>query len=88
MSRQYKAADRLFRLSCSPGLTSPTAYLPPTESNIPVGTPVAVHAYGKEEALAVGLTAMSSDDIRKINKNCGVENVSFLGDDLWKLEKI
>ncbi|SCV71624.1 BQ2448_3212 [Microbotryum intermedium] len=71
-----------------PGLTSPTAYLPPTEANIPVGQPVAVHAYGKEEALAIGLTAMSTDDIRSINKNIGVENVTYLGDDLWKVDKL
>ncbi|ORY89147.1 PUA-like domain-containing protein [Leucosporidium creatinivorum] len=71
-----------------PGLTSPTAYLPPTSANIPSGTPVAVYAYGKEEALAIGLTAMSTDDIRNINKNCGVETVTYLGDDLWRLEKI
>ncbi|KDE09387.1 hypothetical protein MVLG_00293 [Microbotryum lychnidis-dioicae p1A1 Lamole] len=71
-----------------PGLTSPTAFLPPSEANIPVGHPVAVHAYGKEEALAIGLTAMSTDDIRSINKNMGVENVTYLGDDLWKVDKL
>lgn len=72
----------------SPGLTSPTAYLPETANNIPAGTPVAVHAYGKENALAIGLTAMSTDDIRSINKNMGVETVTYLGDDLWGLEKL
>ncbi|SCZ89051.1 BZ3500_MvSof-1268-A1-R1_Chr1-1g00921 [Microbotryum saponariae] len=71
-----------------PGLTSPTAFLPPSEANIPVGHPVAVHAYGKEEALAIGSTAMSTDDIRSINKNIGVENVTYLGDDLWKVDKL
>lgn len=70
----------------SPGLTSPTAALP-TE-NLPIGTPVAVHAAGKEMALGIGLTTMSTDDIKRLNKNVGVENVAFLGDDLWVLNKI
>ncbi|GAA5938725.1 translation machinery-associated protein 20 [Sporobolomyces koalae] len=71
-----------------PGMTSATGYLPPTEHNIPKLTPVAVHAYGKENALAIGLTQMSTDEIRSINKNIGVEMVHFLGDDLWKVDKI
>ncbi|KAM0790877.1 hypothetical protein ACM66B_004717 [Microbotryomycetes sp. NB124-2] len=70
------------------GLTSPTAYLPPTESNIPSGQPVAVFAYGKEEPLAIGLTKMSSDEIRSVNRDIGVDNVTFLGDDLWKVDKL
>ncbi|KAK4050867.1 translation machinery-associated protein 20 [Microbotryomycetes sp. JL201] len=70
------------------GLTSPTAYLPPTESNIPSGQPVAVFAYGKEEPLAIGLTKMSSDEIRSVNKDIGVDNITFLGDDLWKVDRL
>ncbi|GAA5990106.1 hypothetical protein JCM11641_007069 [Rhodosporidiobolus odoratus] len=68
-----------------PGMTSPTGYLPPPSSNIPKGSPVAVHAYGKEHALAIGLLAMSTDEIRDLNKNIGVENITYLGDDLWKV---
>jgi len=75
-------------LLSSPGMTSATGYLPPTEQNIPKGTPVAVHAYGKENALAIGLTAMSTDEIRSLNKNIGVEMIHFLGDDLWKVDRI
>ncbi|GAA5935107.1 hypothetical protein JCM1841_000332 [Sporobolomyces salmonicolor] len=71
-----------------PGMTSATGYLPPTESNIAKGEPVAVYAYGKENPLAIGLTAMSTDDIRNLNKNIGVEMVHFLGDDLWKVDRI
>ncbi|GAA6022779.1 hypothetical protein JCM10207_000413 [Rhodosporidiobolus poonsookiae] len=71
-----------------PGMTSPTGYLPPSSSNVPAGHPVAVHAYGKEHALAIGLLAMSTDDIRSLNKNIGVENVTFLGDDLWKVDRL
>ncbi|GAA5897039.1 translation machinery-associated protein 20 [Sporobolomyces salmoneus] len=71
-----------------PGMTSATGYLPPTEENIPKTTPVSVHAYGKENALAIGLTAMSTDEIRSLNKNIGVEMIHFLGDDLWKIDRI
>ncbi|GAA5947999.1 hypothetical protein JCM3775_002285 [Rhodotorula graminis] len=71
-----------------PGMTSATGYLPPSEHNIPSGTPVAVYAYGKEHPLAIGLTKMSTNDIRDLNKDIGVENVAFLGDDLWKVDKL
>ncbi|KWU41636.1 hypothetical protein RHOSPDRAFT_22610, partial [Rhodotorula sp. JG-1b] len=71
-----------------PGMTSPTGYLPPSSANIPSDSPVAVHAYGKEHALAIGLLAMSTDEIRSLNKNIGVENVTFLGDDLWKVHSL
>lgn len=87
-----QASRSLTNLVCtrakSPGMTSATGYLPPTEQNIPKTTPVAVHAYGKENALAIGLTAMSTDDIRSINKNIGVDMIHFLGDDLWKIDRI
>lgn len=69
-------------------MTSPTGHLPPSSANIPRGSPVAVHAYGKEHALAIGLLAMSTDEIRDVNKNIGVENVTFLGDDLWKVDRL
>ncbi|GAA6006565.1 translation machinery-associated protein 20, partial [Rhodotorula paludigena] len=71
-----------------PGMTSATGYLPPSSHNIPKGTPVAVHAYGKENALAIGLLTMSTDEIRSVNKNIGVENIAFLGDDLWKVDRL
>ncbi|BGP12102.1 hypothetical protein JCM10213_005209 [Rhodosporidiobolus nylandii] len=71
-----------------PGMTSAGGYLPPTEQNVPKGQPVAVHAYGKEHALAIGLLAMSTDEIRSVNKNIGVENVTYLGDDLWKVGRL
>lgn len=79
---------KLTPLPRSPGMTSPTGYLPPSSANIPSGSPVAVHAYGKEHALAIGLLAMSTDEIRSLNKNIGVENVTFLGDDLWKVHSL
>ncbi|KAJ2724451.1 translation machinery-associated protein 20 [Coemansia sp. Benny D115] len=65
-----------------PGLTSPGARLP--EKNLEAGTIVAVMAEGKEHALAVGVLKMSTDDIKSINKNIGVDLIQYLGDPLWK----
>ncbi|CAG8694804.1 5868_t:CDS:2 [Dentiscutata erythropus] len=64
-----------------PGLTSKGARM---DEDLPADTIVGVFAEGKEQALAVGLTKMSTEDIKKINKNIGVENVHYLNDPLWK----
>lgn len=69
----------------SPGLTSPTAALPDT---LDKGAIVAIHAYGKENALGVGILSMSTDEIKSVNKGQGVELACFLGDDLWKLDRL
>ena len=71
-----------------PGFTSAGGSLPPPEEAIPTGTPVAIFAEGKEHAAAVGLTKLSSEDIKKFNKGVGVELVTFLGDDLWSIQKL
>ena len=71
--------------SISPGLTSASADLP---HSVPAGTAVAVHAAGKEMALGIGITMMSTDDIKGINKGCGVETRCYLGDDLWTVGKL
>jgi PUA domain protein len=65
-----------------PGLTSPGAKM----EDVDVGALVAIHAEGKEHAIAIGITTMSTKDIRTINKDIGVNNVHYVGDDLWKLE--
>jgi len=62
------------------GLTSKGAMM----DNVPEGRVVALMAEGKEHALAIGLTKMSSEDIRKINKGVGVDTMHYLRDDLWK----
>lgn len=49
-------------------------------------TPVAVYAEGKQHATAVGLTKMSTADIRAINKGIGVETLHYLNDGLWKTD--
>ncbi|KIJ69353.1 hypothetical protein HYDPIDRAFT_172769 [Hydnomerulius pinastri MD-312] len=71
-----------------PGLTSAGGYLPPSESAIPAGALVAVHAEGKEHAVAVGVMKLSSEDMRKVNKGVGVEIATHLGDDLWALQTL
>lgn len=67
-----------------PGLTSPGAEMTVAEK----GTVVAIMAEGKEHALAIGLTALSSDDIAKINKGVGIENCHYLNDGLWQMKPI
>ena len=68
-----------------PGLTSPGARLP---EELPAHTPVAVHAEGKSSACAIGFTQKSAADMRAVNKGIGVDNVHWLGDDLWLIEEI
>ena len=46
--------------------------------------PVQVVAENKEIACAVGVTAMSTEDIRSINKDVGILSMHCLGDCLWK----
>ncbi|PVU84588.1 hypothetical protein BB559_007540 [Furculomyces boomerangus] len=66
-----------------PGLTSPGARLP--ETDLPEGSIVAVMAEGKTHALAIGITKMSTDHMKSINKGNGVDLLHFLGDPLWKI---
>ena len=68
-----------------PGLTSKGGWLPPDDAPIPANVPVAVFAEGKEHAAAIGLMKMSSIEIKKVNKNVGVETISFLGDELYNV---
>lgn len=64
-----------------PGLTSPGASM---EAEAEAEAPVAIYAEGKEHAMAVGLTKLSTAEMRAINKGVGVENVHYLNDGLWK----
>jgi len=68
-----------------PGLTSAGARLP---VDLPLHAPVAVHAEGKLLACAVGLSQKSAADIRSQNKGVGVDNLHWLGDDLWLLNEL
>lgn len=67
-----------------PGLTSPGAILTDAEEE----AVVAVFAEGKTHALAIGIMSMSSDEIRSVNKNMGIENVHYLNDGLWQMKTV
>jgi malignant T-cell-amplified sequence len=66
-----------------PGLTSPGARM----DEVPEGTVVAITAEGKEHAMGIGITTMSSKDIRQINKNVGIRLIMNLTDAMWKLTR-
>ncbi|GAB5584871.1 malignant T-cell-amplified sequence 1 isoform X2 [Prionailurus iriomotensis] len=65
-----------------PGLTSPGAQLYPAA----VDTVVAIMAEGKQHALCVGVMKMSAEDIEKVNKGIGIENIHYLNDGLWHMK--
>jgi len=67
-----------------PGLTHPDASMDEVEAD----TPVAIYAHGKEMAMAIGITQMSSADIRNVNKGVGVDNMHHLADGLWRCTEI
>lgn len=71
-----------------PGFTSAGGQLPPASAALPAETVVAIHAEGKEHAVGIGLTKLSTEEIKKVNKGVGVEIATYLGDDLWALEKL
>ncbi len=50
--------------------------------------PVAIYAEGREHAMAIGLTKMSTAEIRDVNKGIGVDNLHCLNDGLWKLKAV
>nr|XP_022326585.1 malignant T-cell-amplified sequence 1 homolog [Crassostrea virginica] len=67
-----------------PGLTSPGAKM----TRLDAERVVAVMAEGKEHAVAVGLTKMSSDEIISKNKGIGIENIHYLNDGLWNMRAV
>jgi len=52
--------------------------------DLDAGKPVAIFAEGKEHPIAVGLTAMSTADMKAGKRGCGVTNMHCMGDGLWK----
>ncbi|KAF8520210.1 hypothetical protein BU17DRAFT_75754 [Hysterangium stoloniferum] len=71
-----------------PGFTSAGGQLPPAEEALPENTAVSILAEGKEHAVGIGITKLSTEDIKAINKGVGVETTCYLGDDLWNIEKL
>jgi PUA domain protein len=69
----------------APGLTSAGGVLPEKEKALKEGDPVVIVAEGKQEATAVGLLAMGTEDVKVKGKGPVVEDAHYLGDGLWKL---
>ena len=49
---------------------------------------VAIFAEGKQYACAIGLTTMSTQQIRDTNKGVGVKQIHYLNDGFWKLKTL
>ena len=43
---------------------------------------------GKEHAVAIGQCKLSTEDITRVNKGIGIENVHYLNDGLWSMKPI
>ena len=67
------------------GLTSPGGRLP---EGLQAGEPVAIFAEGKENPLAVGEMALSSEEIREKNDGIGINLGHYLNDCLWQCTQI
>ena len=63
-----------------PGFTSKGGDMP---EEIAAGEPVSIYAEGKEHCMALGLTKMSTEDIRTVNKGVAVDTMHFIGDGLF-----
>jgi len=68
-----------------PGLTSKGGNI---ESPVETEVAVAIMAEGKVHALGIGITKLSTLDMKRLNKGIGVENVHHLGDGLWQTPTI
>eukprot|EP01034_Spumella_vulgaris_P024188 gene24188-30505_t len=68
-----------------PGFTSAGGSLP---TEIEAEQPVAIYGQNKEHAMAIGLTKMSTADIRSVNKGIAVETVHYLMDGLWQTKSL
>jgi len=62
-----------------PGFTSKGGIVPKVDKD----SIVAIIAEGKENAMAIGITLMSGEEIKKINKGIAVELYTYLGDETW-----
>lgn len=71
-----------------PGLTSAGGRLPPADAALRAGTPVAFDAEGKEFAVGIGITKMGTEEMKAVNKGVAVESITYVGDDLWALQKL
>ena len=66
-----------------PGLTHPNASMDEVEKDTVVG----LYVEGKEHAVGLGVTRISTSEIRQVNKGVAVELLHFLNDAFWKFNK-
>lgn len=67
-----------------PGLTSPGANMTKVDGD----KVVCIMAEGKQNALAIGYTKMSTEEILSKNKGIGVDNIHYLNDGLWNMKSV
>mmetsp|Transcript_9419 Transcript_9419/g.24288 ORF Transcript_9419/g.24288 Transcript_9419/m.24288 type:complete len:186 (+) Transcript_9419:120-677(+) len=65
-----------------PGLTSEGGSM----EDVPADTIVALFAEGKQHAMAIGVTKMSTEEIRAVNRDIGIDSIHCLGDGLWAMD--
>jgi PUA domain protein len=71
-----------------PGLTSAGGWLPSADAALPAGTPVAFDAEGKEFAVGIGITKLGTEEMKTVKKGVAVESITYVGDDLWAIQKL
>ncbi|KAF8478999.1 hypothetical protein DFH94DRAFT_35681 [Russula ochroleuca] len=71
-----------------PGLTSAGGWLPPADAALPAGTPVAFDAEGKEFAVGIGIMKLGTEEMKVVKKGVAVESITYVGDDLWAIQKL
>ncbi|CDJ65009.1 PUA domain-containing, cell cycle regulator protein, putative [Eimeria necatrix] len=64
------------------GLTSPGGRM----EEVPANTVVQIAVEGKELSCAIGITTMSTEEIRRENKGPCIETLTSLNDGLWSFE--
>ncbi len=68
-----------------PGFTSKGGSIP---KSLEANSPVAIYAEGKQHAMAIGITKMSTDEIKSVNKGIAVDTCHYLMDGLWQTGKL
>lgn len=66
------------------GLTSPGGKM----DEVPSNTVVQIAVEGKQHSCAIGITTMSTEDIRRENKGPCIETLTYLNDGLWTLDSV
>jgi len=56
--------------------------------DVEANNPVSIYCEGKVHAIAIGMTHLSTKDIRTINEDIGIKNIHYLSDGLWITDKI